>query len=120
MTEYLFDTYAILEIIEGNKNYQNYINSRIVINNFVFAELCFNLFKVKYPNAEITLNKYKEFIVSIKPEVIKNAMKFRYDFKKQNLSMTDCISYFQSKELGIKFLTGDKVFEKMENVEFVK
>ncbi|PIN91360.1 hypothetical protein COU57_00950 [Candidatus Pacearchaeota archaeon CG10_big_fil_rev_8_21_14_0_10_32_14] len=120
MTEYLYDTYAIMEIIGGNKNYNDYLGARVIINNFIFAELCFNLFKVKYPDAEIFLNKCKEFIVSIKPEVIKNAMKFRQDNKKKNLSMTDAISYFQSKELGIKFLTGDKEFEHLDNVEFVK
>jgi len=40
--------------------------------------------------------------------------------KNKNISITDCISYIQSKELGIKFLTGDNEFEYMENVEFVK
>ena len=47
-------------------------------------------------------------------------MEFRYKNKKKKLSMTDCISYFQAKELGIKFLTGDKEFQNLENVEFVK
>ena len=45
-------------------------------------------------------------------------MKFRVMNK--NMSMTDCISYMQAKELGIKFLTGDKEFEDLENVEFIK
>ena len=47
-------------------------------------------------------------------------MKFRYNNKKKEMSMTDCISYFMAKELGIKFLTGDKEFENLENVEFAK
>jgi uncharacterized protein len=47
-------------------------------------------------------------------------MKFRYKNRKKNLSVPDCISYLQAKSLGIKFLTGDKKFENMENVEFVK
>ena len=47
-------------------------------------------------------------------------MEFRVEHKKQNLSMTDCISYIMSKNLGIKFLTGDKQFQNLENVEFVK
>jgi len=36
------------------------------------------------------------------------------------MSMADCISYIQSKEVGVKFLTGDKEFEDLDNVEFVK
>ena len=44
-SKYLFDTYAIIEIIDGNKNYLKYSDSDVVINNFIFAELCYNLFK---------------------------------------------------------------------------
>lgn len=36
------------------------------------------------------------------------------------MSMTDCISYFMAKDLEIKFLTGDKEFENLDYVEFIK
>ena len=39
---------------------------------------------------------------------------------KRNVSMTDCVGYILAKQLGIKFLTGDKEFEHLDNVEFVK
>lgn len=52
--------------------------------------------------------------------VIEGASRFKLQYKKRNLSMTDCIGYILAKKLGIKFLTGDKEFEDMENVEFVK
>ena len=120
MTEYLFDTYAIIEIIKGNSKYAHYVDEEIIINNFIFAELCYNLIKENYQNLDYYLDKYKDFIVSIKFDIIKKAMKFRYQNKKKKMSMTDCISYFHAKELGIKFLTGDKEFEDLENVEFVK
>jgi len=47
-------------------------------------------------------------------------MEFRVQNIKKDTSITDCISYFMAKNLGIKFLTGDKEFENLENVEFVK
>ena len=34
--------------------------------------------------------------------------------------MVDCIGYMTAKRLGVKFLTGDREFEGMDNVEFVK
>ncbi len=120
MNSYLFDTYAIIEIIKGNLNYKIYLDEEIIINNFIFAELCYILLREKYPNANIYLDKHSKFIVSVKPALIKEAMLFRFENKSKNLSITDCISYFMAKELGIKFLTGDKEFEKLENVEFVK
>jgi len=47
-------------------------------------------------------------------------MTFRALNKKRNLSYVDCIGYIIAKQRNIKFLTGDKEFEYMENVEFVK
>jgi hypothetical protein len=32
----------------------------------------------------------------------------------------DALGYSYSRKLGIKFLTGDKEFSEMENVEYVK
>jgi len=39
---------------------------------------------------------------------------------KSNLSYVDCIGYILAKELKVGFLTGDREFEGMDNVEFVK
>ena len=38
----------------------------------------------------------------------------------RKLSIPDAIGYTVARRLNIKFLTGDKDFEGMENVEFVK
>ncbi len=117
---FVYDTYAIIEVIEGNEKYEPYLDKQIIINDFIFAEICYTFIRKKYPNAYVYLDKYKAFILEINPEMIENAMVFRYKNKDKELSMTDCISYIQAKELGIKFLIGDKEFENMENVEFVK
>ena len=37
-----------------------------------------------------------------------------------NLSYVDYIGYILAKQRNVKFLTGDKEFENMDNVEFVK
>ena len=117
---FVFDTYALIEIIKGNKNYLPYFNTRIIINNFIFAELCYILVRDGYPNVDKYLDRYEKFIVSLSPKLIKEAMKFRYKNKNKNLSIPDCVSYFMAKNLGINFLTGDRQFESLENVEFVK
>ena len=70
--------------------------------------------------ADVILEKYYEFVTDFDQDIIKEAAKLRIIMKKRNVSMTDCIGYILSKQLGIKFLTGDKEFENIENVEFVK
>ena len=39
---------------------------------------------------------------------------------KRKPSYIDCIGYMVAKRLNIKFLTGDKDFEDLDNVKFVK
>ena len=109
-----------MEIIAGNPDYEPYLDAEIIINNFVFAELCYNLFKDKAVNASTYSKKYSEHISSVYPEWIEEAMIFRIKWKDRKVSVPDCIGYIMAKKLGIEFLTGDKEFEKMENVKFVK
>ena len=58
--------------------------------------------------------------MEIDDETLKEAMKFRKELKKRDVSYTDSIGYIYAKRHNMKFLTGDKEFENLENVEFVK
>ena len=117
---FVYDTYALMEILDKNPNYEPYTKQKAIINDFIFAEFCYNLIKDKVKKMEEYANEVKPAIVHADPKIIEEAMKFRYKNKKKKLSMTDCISYFMARDLGIKFLTGDKEFAKIDGVEFVR
>jgi len=119
---FFFDTYALYEIIEGNKNYRSYIkNVAIVTTKLNLMELYYGLL-VNYneKTANDLYDKFLSYYTSIDDNSIKKAMIFRALNKKKDLSYIDCVGYIISKQRNIKFLTGDKEFEDMENVEFVK
>ena len=120
--KFFLDTYALYEIIEGNENYIGYTkNVAIVTTKLNLMELFYGLL-IKY-NEKVADNFYEKFLpycTGIEDNVIKKAMTFRALNKKRNLSYVDCIGYIIAKQRNIKFLTGDKEFEYMENVEFVK
>jgi predicted nucleic acid-binding protein len=121
MTErFVYDTYALVELLNKNPNYKKYLDNDMIINDFIFSEFTYQLVKADVKNMDDYLNEIEPAITRLSTRVIKQAMKFRYTNKKKKMSMTDCISYFQAKELGIKFLTGDKEFQDQDNVEFVK
>jgi len=116
---FFFDTYAFFEVIRGNQNYKPYTNSRIITTIFNLAELNYNLKKeMDKKTADECTDKYSKFIIEVAIEDIKRAM----DFKKlhRKLSIPDAIGYTIAKKYNIKILTGDKDFENVENVEFVK
>ena len=118
-TTYFFDTYAIIEIIRGNKNYLPYTNSLIITTIFNLAELNYNL---KREMDKETADKYTEdyfdFIIDISLNDLKEAMDLKIKYK--DLSIPNVIGYVIAKRHGVKFLTGDESFRNLDNVEFVK
>jgi uncharacterized protein len=122
MQVFLADSYAIVEYFKVNVNYKKYFEK----NKIITTKL--NLMEVYYSalvnSTKENANKYYDSLVSecilVSDQVVKDALQFRYENRKQRLSYIGAIGYQLSLELGVKFLTGDKEFEKMKNVEFVK
>jgi len=118
---YFFDTYAVIEIIEGNERYAPYNDLPATITTFNLAEIYWTVLnKLGEPQAEETFKNYRPAVVEVDDATLKEAVKFRKEHKKRDLSYADCIGYIYAKMHGLKFLTGDKEFADLPNVEFVK
>lgn len=118
---FFFDTYAFYEIYEGNENYKKYEGCGIVTTKLNLFEIYLTILRDYGENdAEKIFNNYYEFVKDFNGNVIKGAAELKVKLNRRDLSMTDCIGYCAAKYLGIKFLTGDRQFQDMENVEFVK
>lgn len=118
---YFFDTYAIIEIVKDNENYQCYNKEEIITSILNLGELYHAL--LRDFNEEVAnwwKEKLKGCYLSITEDVIVKAMKFKFENKSKNFSFIDCVGYILAKENNLKFLTGDKEFKDLENVEFVK
>lgn len=121
MSRYFFDSYAVIEIITGNPSYARFINESQTITVFNLVEIYYSaLNNLNESKAEIIYEKYSKCVVEISDDVLKEAIKFRKTNKKRNLSYADCIGYVYSLKNNLIFLTGDKEFENLDNVEFVK
>lgn len=116
-----FDTYAMIEIIKGNENYRKYRGFGIILTKLNLFELYYSTMRdYGEGRARKELLKNSVFVVDFDNSIIENAAKLRFMFRKQNMSMTDCIGYIKARELGIRFLTGDRQFEFLPDVEFIK
>lgn len=118
---YFFDSYAIIEIIKGNFNYERFSGMNFITNSLNLAEVYYYL--LKETNEDTANNIMKKFnfeFIEISPKIAIEAAIFRFKNKKLNLSYADCVGYISAIKNNIRFLTGDKGFEKFENVEFVK
>ena len=119
--KYFLDTYALIEIAEGSPKYQKYIDSDAVALKDNLAELYYFLLK-KYDEktADFFLDKFSKIAVELPLTVIAKAMVFRQTHIKIRFSYIDCLGYTYALENGMPFLTGDRGFEGMENVELVR
>ncbi len=118
---YFLDSYALIEIIKENKNFNKFQET---INFTGFA----NLLEVHYriggefneKKADEIIDKLKPLVINIEIKDIKDASNFRKKNIKNKFSYIDCLGYIMALNRNMKFVTGDNQFKDFDNVEFVK
>ena len=117
--KYFFDTYALIEITKKNPNFSVYFDEDITTSIFNLIEFYYCILRdLGEHEAKFAYNNFKNSIVEINDETIFEAMKLK--LKNKNLSYVDCLGYNLALKNNLKFLTGDKEFKNMDNVEFVQ
>jgi predicted nucleic acid-binding protein len=125
MARLFADTYALIELLKGNPNYEDYSQAYLVATEFNIFELTYALFR-DFGRDEaakvVSLMRDKIEIVLTEDSDYLSASEFRKSTNRtgKKLSLVDALGYSCSRKLGIKFLTGDKEFSEMENVEYIK
>lgn len=119
-TEFFLDTYALIEVLKGNRAYTNYFDVPFSITKLNLFELHHYLLREKGDEiADRAAEAYIPNLVDYGLAIIKKASKFRTKHKQKDLSMTDCVGYIFAIENGLLFVTGDKGFKDVENVDFI-
>ncbi len=113
------DTYALMEISQQNPEFEVYLDSDFVITEITLVEF-YGVILKEYDEktAEYWFRKLEGYAVSVGKEILKEAIKFRYENKKKNISFFDAVGYVFSLANGCLFVTGDKEFKGLKNVEF--
>ena len=108
--------------MKGNPNYAKYVFEEVTITVFNLTEIYFSALNTQTEDvAEEIYNKYKESVVKLTDKIIQEAMKFRKKvYKDKKISYADAIGYTHALKNNMIFLTGDKEFKDLDNVEFVK
>ena len=122
MPEYFYDTYAIFEYLKGNKKYQKYFKEPLGITTKLnLMELYYGLLDDEEYADEIYAS-FLSIVIDLSDAQIKKGMKMRKELKDKrlNISYVDALGYSISMERKIKFLTGDREFKNLPNLEYVK
>ena len=115
-----FDTYALIEVLKGNSQYEPYRDQPIVTTLLNLGELYYYLLKNGYSETLKIMKRFSKQLILLDESVVYSAMEFKYENRGKNLSMVDCIGYIAALKAKMPFLTGDKEFENLPGVEFVK
>lgn len=115
------DTYALVEIRDGNPNFAHFMNEESIIPDIIMAEFYSILYRKFDQNTADYWHKKLSFLCKpVTREILIKAVRFRADNAKRNLSFFDCVGYIFAIENGMKFVTGDKEFKQLDGVEFIK
>lgn len=121
--DFFLDTYAMIEIVKGNKSYEAYLDKMFITTKYNLAELHYFLLNTfGLATADFHLKKFYSYAIDFDAEVISKAMVLRKNLrsKKFKISHIDCLGYTVAVSNGVRFLTGDHHFRDLENVEFVQ
>lgn len=119
--KFFLDTYAMVEIIKGNKNYEKYTEEELYTTIFNLYELYYNLLKqFDVEQSKEFYYYFYDFLISITDEDIFEGAKIKQTYNARDISYTDALGYVIANKNHFRFLTGDKAFADLENVEYVK
>ena len=119
--KYFFDSYAIIEIINQTPQYEKLRDVQITTNVLCLGEVYYYFLKVhNKQTADFWIEKLKVDILPITKEITIEASQVKFEHKEKNFSYPDCIGYVSALKNQMLFLTGDREFKGMKNVEFVK
>ncbi len=123
-TKYFYDSYAVIAYLSDRVNYRGYFEENDgVLTKLNLIEVCYRTIELHGEEAAAQIVKlFAKYVIDFGPIDIVGSMKLRLILKKEgrNISYADAIGYYLALKNKLKFLTGDKEFEGLDSVEFVK
>ena len=123
MADFFADSFAIIEILKGNPAYHEYGLRNLVTTEFNLCEVAYAMVR-DYPDRSLSILSLIRSMIEIvqtgDSDYIAGAnVRLRNNRLKRKFSTIDCLGYVVAERLNIPFLTGDREFFEMQNVEFV-
>jgi uncharacterized protein len=123
MSTFFADSYALIEMLKGNEKYLVFQNERLITTEFNICEVGFAVCREYPANAARVLKTVRKMVTlhatSDEDYCSGAARRKEASGKGKKLSTIDSVGYSVANRLNIPFLTGDREFADMDNVQFV-
>ncbi len=122
MAKFFYDSYSVLAYLSDSPGYAPYFEKNTgVLTRLNLMEIYYAILRVHGARAaHEVLEVYSARETEFSLLDVETAMKLRYELRKLELSYADAMGYHIAKKEGLKFLTGDKAFEGLPSVEFIR
>ncbi len=116
----VMDTYALVAIQNHSENYNDIVKEDFIITSTTMSEFYFQILKTHdEKTADYWYKKLAGYCINTSTKTLVEAMRYKYEHKKEKLSFFDCVGYIYSIENNFKFVTGDKEFKNKKGVLFI-
>jgi predicted nucleic acid-binding protein len=113
------DTYALVEILNGNPAYRGELDGAGT-SLFHLFELHVQLSRLRDANtADTVFGDLRPLAAEVEDADVLAASRFKRAHPKKRLSYADALGYAMAKQRGIPFVTGDIAFRAMDGVRFI-
>jgi predicted nucleic acid-binding protein len=110
--------------LSDNSNYRAYFEENDgVLTKLNLIEICYRTIELHGEEAATQVVKlFAKYTIDFASADIIGSMKLRLTLKQngRNISYADALGYYLALKNKLKFLTGDKEFEGLDGVEYVK
>jgi uncharacterized protein len=124
MSSYFADSYALIEMLKGNENYRSFQYEQLVTTEFNICEVGFAVCRNYPENASRVLKTVRKMVIlqeTRDEDYCSGAARKKLASNEgKKLSTIDCVGYSVANRLKIPFLTGDREFADIDNVQFVR
>ena len=124
MASFFADSYAIIEILKGNENYRHYQAGQLITTEFNICEVAFAVCRDYPDRTRQVMARVRKIVTRVSTTdedyCLGATMRRKTTSAGKKLSTIDCVGYAVSRRQKIPFLTGDREFEDIEDVEFVR
>jgi predicted nucleic acid-binding protein len=124
MATFFADTYAIVEFLKGSPEYLPYKDAVLVTTEFNLCEFAYAVLRDYPDTAQEICSQVRHGMRLSHPgdrDYLRAArMRRLYARQGRKFSLIDCVGYSVAESLSIPFLTGDREFEGLPGVEYVK
>lgn len=119
-SQYFFDTYALIERQAGSPSYAAFAATPVFTHQYNLYEFIAAVMRhADEPRAREELRLMSPNPIEAEMADLFDAARFRSTHAAKRVSYVDALGYVLARKHGMRFLTGDKAFRGMENVEFV-